>query len=98
MVARSLLTVVVLIACFWPTSFIVLNSLQGDDEALLAKALAMSIGVGEEEEEDSNSDHNVNNSSVNVSAPTSGAFGNPAGMLLVEIGDQVQKVITFNGF
>lgn len=51
---------------------------EGDDEALLAKALAMSIGVGEEEDEDSNSDHNVNNSSVNVSAPTSGAFGNPA--------------------
>jgi len=49
---------------------------EGDDEeALLAKALAMSIGVSDDGEEDSNSG---NVSAVNVSAPTSGAFGNPA--------------------
>lgn len=47
---------------------------EGDDEeALLAKALAMSIGVGDEGEDDSNS-----GPAVNVSAPASGAFGNPA--------------------
>jgi len=50
---------------------------EGDDEeALLAKALAMSIGVGDDCEDDSNSAHA--SSTVNVTAPTSGAFGNPS--------------------
>jgi len=49
---------------------------EGDDEeALLAKALAMSIGVGDEGEDDSQSGQASN---VSVSAPATGAFGNPA--------------------
>ena len=57
----------------------VLNSIPpaGDDEeALLAKALAMSIGVGDEGEDDSRPAHVT---AVNVTAPTSGAFGHPTG-------------------
>ena len=49
-----------------------------DEEALLAKALAMSIGVGDEGEDDSQSGQASN---VSVSAPATGAFGNPAGKI-----------------